>query len=197
MDNIFDILRQMETAVVSTKRYVYYDSKTGQVIHIRNYIDNSDILPYLEIESDTIANEKFAISDYVVIEKKGELTLLKVDRSYFEIIVSDEIYKLPKYTLAANVENSELLIVQDNNLKQFEISASPDLYSKFSSKIKVISLYVTFEDDPNILYSTIMIPISKLINQEKFFVDFGDYNGSPCSIYVQKIFEDYKHLELK
>jgi hypothetical protein len=197
MDNIFDILRQMETAVVSTKRYVYYDSKSGQVMHIRNYIDESDTFPYIEIESDVIANEKFAISDYVVIEKKGEFTLLKVDRSYFEIIVSDEIYKLPKYTLAANVENCELLIVQDNTLKQFQISASPDLYAKFSSRIKIISLYVTFEDDPNILYSTIVIPISKLINREKFFVDFENYDGSPCSIYVQKIFEDYKHLELK
>jgi hypothetical protein len=197
MDNIFDILRQMEAAVVSTKRYVYYDLKSGQVMHMRNYIDDSDTFPYLEIEADTIAHEKFAISDYVVIEKKGEFTLLKVDRSFFEIIVNNEIYKLPKYTLAANVENCELLIVQDNNLNQFQISASSDLYSKFSSKIKVIPLYVTYEDDPNILYSTILIPISKLINQEKICVDFGNYDGSPCSIYVQKIFEDYKHLELK
>ena len=196
MDNIFDILRQMETAVVSTKRYVYYDLKTGQVIHIRNYIDDSDTFPYIEVEYDKVADDR-PMTDYMVVEKKGEFTLLKLDRSNSIINIGDEIYKLPKYTIAANVENCELLIVQDNQNKRFQITASASLYFEFSNKIKMLPLFVTSESDPNILYTTMMVPMASLSNLGNFFVEFGNYDGSPCSIYVQKIFEDYKHLELK
>lgn len=192
MDDIFDILSQMEKAS-SNKNYVYYDPRTGEVFHIRNYIQDDEQYPYIEIDPSEIT-ETDSVNNLLVLEKKGKLTLIKIER-FSQYSVSKDIYLLPKYTNKEDVEEFDLLVIQDNNLKRFCILLSEEFYNGLFLSGFPITLYATDKNDPNILHQPLTFLLDKTLD---YYIYFEDLNLDSCSIYTQSITSKiYKHLELK
>ena len=69
--------------------YFYYDPLTGEIIHMRNYLE-VDKFPHIEISQNDV-DSSIMISDYQILEKDEKLQLVKkekiinVSRSYSKI----------------------------------------------------------------------------------------------------------------
>ena len=113
-------------------------------------------------------------------------------------LIYDEIYQIEKYYVRNDVLGYDILIEQNNKSKEFKIKLSDELRIRLEyadNLSKKMILYVTAENDPNILYKTIDISILYLIDNIFKIIDFDDYDGTPCNIFTRKIFENYKHLD--
>jgi hypothetical protein len=200
MSNIFDKLNDLEKAEAIFNYYVYYDPATGTVLHIRNY-QETDIYPFIVVSSAELSNKNRSLSDYSVVEKNGEfkLTNKKVDLIKFNI--NEDIHMVKKITTDEDSSVFDILIKQDNQEKKFYIIMSESLANRMENLWKNkrdIIMYVTSENDPNILYSTISFDAVLLIENKSITVEFDDYDGVlPCTFFTKKIFENYKHWDMR
>jgi hypothetical protein len=197
MDDVFELLKQLENNKNDNIYYVYYDPITGNIMHIRNY-QETDEFPCLKVESDLLSDENRSLTDYKVVEKQGEYSLIKLDKKVPEFKINDEIYQIEKYYVRNDVLGYDILIEQNNKSKEFKIKLSDELRIRLEYADNLSNkmiLYVTAENDPNILYKTIDISIRYLIDNIFKIIDFDDYDGTPCNIFTRKIFENYKHLD--
>jgi hypothetical protein len=200
MANIFDKLNDLENAEIIFNYYVYYDPHTGSVLHIRNY-EEIDLYPHIVVLSSELPEKNRNLSDYSVVEKNGEfkLTNKKVDLIKFNI--NEDIHMVKKIITDEDSSVFDILIKQDNQEKKFYIIMSESLANRMENLWKNkrdIIMYVTSENDPNILYSTISFDAVLLIENKSITVEFDDYDGLlPCTFFTKKIFENYKHWDMR
>ena len=200
MANIFDKLNDLENAEIIFNYYVYYDPHTGSVLHIRNY-EEIDLYPHIVVLSSELPEKNRNLSDFLVLEKNGEfkLTNKKIDLIKFDI--DQDIHMIEKIK-DANSPTFDILIKQDNQEKKFYFIMSDVLVSRLENlwkREKDIIMYVTAENDPNILYSTIRFDAFRLIKYSATVIDFDDgYDGAtPCTIFTRKLFQNYKHWDMR
>jgi hypothetical protein len=195
--DVFELLNQLENPVENTKRYVYYNIADGKVLHIRNYKED-DQSPFIEVDTKDI-NESKSLSDYLVVPHNNKMVLIEVKVDWPDFDINNDIYEIEKTSYKP--KEYDLLITQNNKKKSFVVSLSAELKFKlrgFAGQTRTMILYVTSENDPNILYSTITISSDDLIKEKTLRYKFdNDYDGSiPCNIYTRKMFENYKHWEM-
>lgn len=202
--DIFELLKQKENENKKEKKfYVYYDPVTGEIIHFRNYIEN-DILPFIEMSEADIHEsiENFIPKNYFVLETSDGLKLIKSEKIINQIDINNIIHQVIKITSENQIESIQpydLIIEQDNKNKLFKITASPEIKKRiFAQNLLhlVMYIYVTAEDDPNILYQTLEFKMDDL-KYESYIINFDDNINEPCNLFLKKYFQTYLHVDIR
>ena len=199
--DVFKLLKQQEEDLRKKPIfYVYYDFASRKVLSIRNYIESLDSMPYVEMTTDefdfTVSD--FNITEYVIIPSEKKLKKITDELNVLSII-TNRVYEIPK-VLIYNNELFDLLIEQNNSTKEFRIKLSDTLRDKFifqSMSSQKMEIYVTAENDPNILYKTLKFTFGNLVANEYHSIPFEDFKGDKVNIYALKYFENYLHVDLR
>lgn len=180
--------------------YVYYNPTDGSINHVRNYFEN-DSSPYIEISEDDIDFSNFNIEDYCVLNDNNQMKLVKIEQS----LVLDRLvnikyfaYEIPKILTHTKYEitDKDIIIEQNSWDKEFKISLSKEWIDMFGDSKNLrndITLYVTAEQDPNILYKILNCSVETLIDHP-VIIEYDEFVDCPCSIYGTKYFEKYIHV---
>lgn len=177
--------------------YVYYDD-TGAIKHVRNYFE-SDALSYIEVSEEDIDFSKFNPDDYCVLNENNHMKLVKLEKIFEKILnIKEVIYEVPKVSTYKPYEitDEDVIIEQNSWNKNFKITLSKkwiDMFGHLKNLRKNITLYVTAEQDPNVLFKILNVPIEKLIDYP-VIIKYEDFIDRPCSIYGTKYFEKYIHI---
>jgi hypothetical protein len=184
--------------------YFHYDPITGNITSFRNYLE-IDEYPYLKFPH-TDFESAISANDYQVINKDGTKQLVK--RKSFEIIskIDNIVHQVPKKAANPAIKISRLnyqfdvLVEQDNNKREFRIRLSGEIKDQYQQEInskRIIVFYVTAENDPNILYKTLDIPLAKLLQYHYYTVPYDDFNDLFCNIFSLRHFNNYLHLVIE
>lgn len=197
-----EIIRSQNAPI---KYYFYYDPSTGNIVHFRNYLEVDDY-PYIEVKQTEVDSD-ISISEYQVVDIEGKKKLIKRDKSIDHLTkIDDTIHQISKKIADLNIKVSQanyqfdLLIEQDNIKKEFRIhlsGAMKDQYHLNSKSNQHIFCYVTAENDPNILYKTLDIPLRNLLQSHYYTISYGDYDGTLCNIFSMRYFQNYLHLVIE
>ena len=208
MDEDNDALEFLNSllAVPDTIMYhFHYDPITGNIMSIRNYLELNDDYPYLKFPY-TDFDPDISINDYQVIDKDGSKKLIR--KMSIETIskIDDIVHRVPKKLADPDIKISQInyhfdvLVEQDNIKKEFRIRLSgeiKDQYRQESNSKKNITCYVTAENDPNILYKTLDIPLSKLLQYHYYTIPYDNFNDISCNIFSLRFFSNYLHLVIE
>ena len=205
-DPIFEFLRKQEELIQQKpKFYIHYDPVTKVGVNLRNYLETKDALPYIELlEKDLdISDQSFSICNYRIIlsEKKLE----KIEEKVTPIVkIADFIYEIPKVESRERITYKDrpfdLLIEQNNPLREFRIKLSKPLKEKYTMQgynSQHMNVYVTALNDPNILYKTLKFTFGNIIDHEYYTLPFEDFNGDMANVYALKYFQDYLHVDIR
>lgn len=204
---IFEKLRiQEENMRKPPVFFVYYDNRTNRITSVRNYLDESDTNPYVQFNQNEFDfnSPDFNILNFVIdpVDKKinkvveeNPVSLATIDTFIYEIpkIVSDK-----RITYADNP--FDLLIEQNNGLREFKIKLSKMLRDKFLTQnllSQEMFVYVTATNDPNILYKTLQFTFHDVIVNEYYTIPFDDFQGNNVNIFAIKFFENYLHVDVR
>ena len=206
--DIFELLKQKEQENKAEKKfYIYYEPSTGEVVHLRNYLEQ-DSHPFITItESDLEESiENFKPKDYLVLENKKKMKLIKADTiTIDQFNIDDLIYQIPKIT----VENRnqikkhyyDIAIEQNNKDRVFRLKFSSETKEKFLPQQNLrqlsLSIYVTAESDPHILYQILEFKIRDLLDNQYYTINFDDFNGEKCNLFSRKYFQTYLHADIR
>jgi hypothetical protein len=202
----FELIRNLLSPPPVVTFYFHYNPSTGNIKSLRPYLDNDDDLPYVTTLQDQVDND-ICLDDYKVIQKDGIPQLIKRDRSKDTISkVDDNIYQIPKSSAALDKKISQInyqfdmLIEQDNKNKEFRVRVSGIIKDQYKDSVyskQNFTLYVTEENDPNILFTILDISLSKLLQLQYYTIPYNDYDGTPCNIFSIRYFQNYLHLVIE
>ena len=204
-NDALEFLKQLLASSEPALYYFYYDPIDGSIKSLRNYLEVDEYpylkFPYTDFESD------ISINDYQVIDIDGNKTLVKRNKSIESISkIDDKVHQITKKIADPTIKISQInyrfdvLIEQDNTKREFRIRLSGELkdqYHQESNSKKSIVLYVTAENDPNILYKTLDIPLSKLLQYHYYTIPYNDFDNFSCNIFSMKYFDNYLHLVIE
>jgi hypothetical protein len=185
--------------------YVYFDIKTGDILKVSNELDNS--LHYLEVNKQTykeFINQEKNYLNYRVIPVPKDHTKFEIIEktvSSVEFDVDKSIHELEKvYSVIQN--NDIFVIVQDLKNKMWKAHASlNDNFITFLSQTNNYytthkEIYVTEENNPNILLDVLKVPMEGFLNDKEFDVEFTNSDvveRTDISLYCATVHEQYKH----
>lgn len=206
--DIFELLKQKEQEIKAEKKfYVYYEPSTGEVVHLRNYLEQ-DQQPFITITESDLEEpiENFKSSDYLVLENKKKMKLVKIDTvTADQFNVDDLIYQIPKVFVENRNQirkhHYDIVIEQNNKDKVFRLKFSPEIKEKFSLQQNLkqmsLSIYVTAESDPHILYQILEFRMQDLLDNQYYTINFDDFNGETCNLFSRKYFQTYLHADVR
>lgn len=180
--------------------YVYYNSRNGEIIHVRNVV-TKDIYPYIAVKNI----ENIDIVKYKVDVNNTTPVLVKISDILDKFNTKvDSIDRFEKRIINKKVTQRDykfdLLIEQDDKEQQFRIRLSSNLkksFSKLQEFDKKITVYVTEENDPNILHQTLKFNISDLVRNHYYTIAYENFDGGECSVYGYENFSVNMHIEVK
>lgn len=208
MTDVFELLRlREEQNKLEKKYYVYYDTSSGEIIHFRNCLEN-DSYPYIEIsESDLdVPILQFESRNYFVSQKNKKLELVrKNDNAELEFNIDNVVYQIPKVEVKSRNQLKknpyDLLIEQNNKDRVFRLKFSPEMKKMYYDRENLLQtklhIYVTAEDDPNILYQILEFKMYDLITHEFYTIPFEDFNEKRCNLFAKKYFHLYVHADVR
>lgn len=208
MTDVFELLRlREEQNKLEKKYYVYYEPSTGEIIHFRNCLEN-DSYPYIEIlESELdIPPLEFESRNYFVSQKNKKLELVKKnDAAETQFNIDNVVYQIPKVIAKARNQLKknpyDLLIEQNNKDRVFRLKFSSEMKKMYYDRENLLQLklhiYVTAEDDPNILYQILEFKMYDLITNAYYTIPFEDFNGEKCNLFSKKYFHLYLHADIR
>ena len=206
--DIFELLKQKEQESKKEKKfYVYYEPSTGEIIHLRNYLEK-DSHPFITISESDIEEslKNFTVKDYLVLEKKKKMTLVKIDKiTIDQFNIDDIIYQIPKVVVKNRNQIKkhyyDIAIEQNNKDKVFRLKLSADAKNNFlpqqNLRQLILNIYVTAENDPHILYQTLEFKLEDLLDHQFFTIKFDKFNGANCNLFAKKYFQTYLHADVK
>jgi hypothetical protein len=183
--------------------YFNFNDPGGEIWKITNELDAST--PYIEVESELykeFATEQKRMQDYIIIptgkaDLKYELQLKHQDLLTFD--VDKSVHQIQKVKTIET--NNAFIIEQDIKQGQWTVSMSEQLRTLLTQtayyKDKTQLIYITDQDDPNILLDTIEVKLYNILFSEFFvvpdqLVKVAQKNN--ISLYCGKTFENYYHL---
>jgi|TARA_B110000503_G_scaffold140696_1_gene232250 hypothetical protein len=188
--------------MIEQKFYLNFREDTGSIWKVTNELDVSS--PYMEIDKDTMldfAEERKNLADYIAIpsdsgKSKFELKIKHKTLESFD--VDKSIHQLPK-----NLENESLIfyIIQDIKNATWRAKLSPNLKDLLNStayyKDKNHIIFVTQQDDPNILLDTLTVKFSEALSNTECVIQNTNKEvaqRTDVSVYCGKVFENYSHI---
>ena len=205
-EDALELLRKLLSPPPLVTFYFHYDPLDGKIKNLRPYLDEDDTLPYITSTQDEIEND-ICLDNYSISEINGIPRLIKRDRSSNSISkIDDNVYQIPKSPAKPAIKISQinyqfdLLIEQDNIKKEFRIRLSGMMKDQYRDNIhskQDFTFYITEENDPNILFTTLDISLSKLLQYHYYTIPYDEYEGTPCNIFSKKYFATYLHLVIE
>jgi hypothetical protein len=185
------------------KWYFNFKDPGGEIWKITNELDEST--PYIEVESalyKEFSTEQKRIQDYIIVptgkeDLKYDLQLKHQDLLTFDVDIS--VHQIQKVSSVDT--NNAFIIEQDVKNGAWIVSMSNQLRSLLTRtayyKDKTQLIYVTDQDDPNILLDTIEIKLYNVLFSESFTMPdqlIKVAQNTNVSLYCGKTFENYYHL---
>jgi hypothetical protein len=183
--------------------YFNFKDPGGEIWKITNELDEST--PYIEVESELykeFATEQKRMQDYIVIptgkeDLKYELQLKHQDLLTFD--VDKSVHQIQKVN---SVDTTNAFIIEQDLINGvWIVSMSEQLRSLLTQtayyKDKTQLLYITDQDDPNILLDTIEVKLYNVLFSDSFTLTDQSVKvaqNSNVSIYCGKTFENYYHM---
>lgn len=188
--------------MIEQKFYLNFREDTGAIWKVTNQLDISS--PYMEIDKETMldfADERKQLSDYIAIPSdsgKSKFELKFKHKTLESFDVDKSIHQLPK-----NLKNENLIfyIIQDTITGSWRAKLSPKLKDLLNStayyKDKNHIIFVTQQDDPNILLDTLVIKFSEILSKNEYVIKNTNKKvaqRTDVSVYCGKVFENYSHI---
>ena len=202
LDAVRKLIESISAPVIC---YFYYNPVNGQVIKITNCFEE-DEFPYIEIPAVEV-DTNLSINDYQIVRKDEKFELVKKDKFIDNVPkIDDNIHQIfkriadPKIKISQVNYSFDMLIEQDNVKKEFRIRVSgviKDQYYQTSNSTQKLFCYVTAENDPNLLYKTLDIPLAKVLQYHYYTLPYEEYDGTPCNIFSMRYFHNYLHLVIE
>ena len=188
--------------MITQQFYLNFRESTGEIWKVTNELDLSS--PYMEIDKETMldfADERKQLSDYIAVPSdsgtsKFELKFKHKTLESFD--VDKSIHQLPK-----NLTNENLIfyIIQDLKNANWRVKLSPNLKDLLNStayyKDKNHIIFVTHQDDPNILLDTLTVKFSEILSNPEWIIQNTNKQvaqRTDVSVYCGKVFENYSHI---
>ena len=136
---------------------------------------------------------------------KAAANLSETDR-FVTVDADNIVHQIPKRQSNSDIKISQanyrfdVLIEQDNINREFRIRLSGEIKDQYRQDInskKYIICYVTAENDPNILYKKLDIPLSKLLQYHYYTIPYDDFKDLSCNIFSLRHFNNYLHLVIE
>lgn len=204
--DVFELLRKQEEEIRKKPvYYIHYDKTTRRIISLKNYFDETDTYPHLKFTSEEFdfSSPNFNIVNYIV--DPVEKSIKKIDDELIQVENIDTfIYQIPKLISPKRLTYADnpfdLLIEQNNLVKEFRIKLAKNLKEKFFAQNMVAQdmfVYITAENDPNILYKTLRFTLGDIIYNEYYTLPFDDFNGNSANVYAIRYFQNYLHVDVR
>jgi hypothetical protein len=200
-EDIFERLKRQEQSIQEERQfYIHYEPTNGDIVNFRNYLEVSDSLPFIVVKETEmeVTLEQFERRDYLVLERDKVMKLVKVDTYSNNLFnIENLVYQIPRRTEIT--QDYEILVEQDNPNEIFRISLSDEMKEKFQtfrSVQRIMHLYVTAKDDPNILYKTLQFNVAEILSAPAI-IPFDEFKGDSCNIYLTKYFQSYLHVDIR
>jgi hypothetical protein len=185
--------------------YAYFDIETGEIDRVSNELTSD--LNYLEIDRELYVQfatgEKNFINYRVIPSPKDHTAFEIIEKtvSSIEFDVDKSIHELEK--VQKDIDDTDIfVIIQDveNNTWKAKAHLS-DNYITFLSQTKDYynkhkEVYVTEENNPNILLDVLKIPMENFLTADEFELEYADSSliiRHDISLYCATIYEKYKH----
>jgi hypothetical protein len=185
------------------KWYFNFKDPGGEIWKITNELDEST--PYIEVEPELykeFSTDQKRMQDYIIVptgkaDLKYELQLKHQDLLTFDVDIS--VHQIQKVNTIDT--NNAFVIEQDIKNGVWSISMSEQLRMLLTQtayyKDKSQLIYVTDQDDPNILLDTIEVKLYNILFSESFVLPdqlVKVAQNLNVSLYCGKIFENYYHM---
>ena len=185
------------------KWYFNFRDSGGEIWKITNELDEST--PYIEVEAGLykeFSTEQKRMQDYIIVptgkeDLKYDLQLKHQDLLTFNVDTS--VHQIQKVKSVDT--NNAFIIEQDVKNGVWIVSMSNQLRSLLTRtayyKDKTQLIYVTDQDDPNILLDTIEVKLYNILFSESFTMPdqlTKVAQNLNVSLYCGKTFENYYHL---
>jgi hypothetical protein len=185
------------------KWYFNFRDLGGEIWKITNELDEST--PYIEVEAGLykeFSTEQKRMQDYIIVptgkeDLKYDLQLKHQDLLTFNVDTS--VHQIQK--IKSVDTNNAFIIEQDVKNGVWIVSMSNQLRSLLTRtayyKDKTQLIYVTDQDDPNILLDTIEVKLYNILFSESFTMPdqlTKVAQNLNVSLYCGKTFENYYHL---
>jgi hypothetical protein len=193
-------------------RFVFYEPETGEIKGISN-MANDQTLPSVTVNFSQVKNlleGTDVIHNYKVIFSPDakDYTFIRLDEQE-EILqsVHDVIFQFP-YTVDTSVPlkydpTNDITVVQDYAETCWKVFINGTLARSLRDRKlyfdQTYEIYLTEFNDPNVLYKTLRIPMTKLINNFYCILPFDrvDEDEVRVSVYARKLFEKYQYIRTK
>lgn len=199
--DIFEQLKLLEEQSNKTvKYYFYYDHHSLKIISIKNFVDNNDINPYIEISGDELPDTDISsLNNFKIIKTEESYKIIKKDKiNYIDNLSNIKIQKIRNANLEELKYSYDLIITQDIKNKTFTFNLGGWVKEEIDNKNLnnlILKFYITSENRIDILYDTYEIKIKDLSNQ--IVINYNDEEINQCSILCCKYFMDYLHLVIE
>ena len=183
---------------ITRDRFVYFD-KDGEITKITNYEedDNSSFikLDYSKVENileGSVSSVDFSII-YDILTREYVLTQ-KANKNDFIYDINNRIHEIKQ-----DITDPDFTVIQDlqNKCWKFKINETlRDHLEKYNLSISTPLFFsITRKYDPHILYRTISIKFSNILEKLDFSIPFvyTNENTENLSIYTIKQLQTYKH----
>jgi hypothetical protein len=180
--------------------YFYYDPSTGEIIHMRNYLE-LDKFSYIEVPQNEVENN-IIVSDYQILEKDEKLQLVKkekvidVSRIYSNIKSVRRLFINPTDEISYKIYQYDILIEHDTIKKEYRIKLSDsikDHSEKYLDVNQQFTFYVTKDNDPNIILNILYTSLQELLECSSVTIHYSDHNETLCNIFSSYSY-DFLHL---
>lgn len=178
--------------------YVIFEKETGKVLGVSPKDDNENSIWVEFDEVEALISGKDRRKNYRVEynpkEKQLELVNLHL-QSLDGASISDFIYEIPENY----AENADIVVEQDQKTRCWRIILGNALKKglrrqgiRFNSWV---NFSVTAKHDPNVLYKTLEVDFSKILQDNcailPFSMDF-EYTNTPISVFTSRKFDSYE-----
>jgi hypothetical protein len=185
--------------------YVFFNIETGEINRVSNELNND--LNYIEIDKELyvqFSNGEKNFTEYRVIPTPKDATayeLIEKKTSMFDFDVDRSIHMLQKEYKTIDEEDT-FIIIQDIKNKNWKAKARlNNNYITFLNQTKdyyntTKKVYVTQENNPNVLLDVLKIKMDGFLNNKEFEIEFTDKDLSQrndISLYCATVQENYKH----
>jgi len=183
--------------------YLNFKEQTGHIWKLTNELDTST--PYLEVDVETyrqFAKEEKRMDDYVIVPSGKENLKYEIkskNRDFMTFDVDDSIHQITK---VAQVDiNNAFIITQNVKDGEWAVSLTPQLKNLLNQtnyyKEKSSLVYVTQEDNPNILLDKLDVKMWTILYDDEFILENTNKEvakRTDVSLYCGKVFENYLHV---
>lgn len=182
--------------------YLYFDVETGEIQSSSNELKSD--ANYIEINSELhamFAKAERKFSDYLIVPSADETekyALTEKHKTALEFDVDKSIHQFPK--VLQNEKENVFVITQKNKSWSARTSLTSQ-YLKFLTQNEnyvnsIKKIYITEENNPNILLDVLELPIKSVLFGDVYVFDTFNKSiaeRSDMSLYCGTTFENFVH----